>query len=360
MRSPTNGFIQPVYYLVITLVVLLLPAAIFAQPADTVITATKQIGHIEHYDSSLMFKLSLNDDIKNFLVHNNITTDLRPNDKNSLKLSASYRWLALSYSNAPKFIPGNDDDTLKGKTKATAFAFNFNFTHWIQAIAYNKVKGYYLENTADFEPGWNKGDAYIQFPDLVYTGFSGQTAYKLNENFSFNALSTQTERQLKSAGTLMPALLYNYYIVDDKTKLTGQNSSQKSNNFELLLGAGYFYTYVFKKEFYISAGVLPAAGFITTKLLTRTPAGEETTHYTNAIFRADGACALGYNGKRFFAGTQLMISDEAYNQDKTISLIVSDRLTYQVFLGYRFNAPGFLKRSVNKAEQTGSELIKGK
>jgi hypothetical protein len=177
------------------------------------------------------------------------------------------------------------------------------------------------------------------------------TAYKFNKNFSFNSLSVQTERQIKSAGTLMPWLMYNYYIVDDKTPLTGQNSSQKSNNFEALLSLSYFYTFVFKENFYVSAGAAAGAGMIFTKLFTRYPTEEVITQSNNAISRFEGAGALGYNGIRFFAGGQVIGSRESYGTKGTSAVTVHDRLIWQVFTGYRFNAPKFLKSAADKTAE---------
>jgi Domain of unknown function (DUF4421) len=178
-------------------------------------------------DQYLTFRVSMNNDVRGFVIKNVVRYDIKPNDKNLLKFSVNYRWFSFSYSTAPKFIPGNNDDELKGETKTRAYSLNFNFNHWIQGLSYNYVKGYYLNNTSIFVNPWVEGvDPYIQFPDLVYNNFSGRTAYKFNKNFSFNAIGPQTERQLISAGSFVPAIAYNYYTINDKTALTGQNSSQ--------------------------------------------------------------------------------------------------------------------------------------
>jgi len=350
---------SPAAFVSFLFMVTLFPVFIQAQPVDTIQKINPVNAYIENMNDYVNFRLSLNNDIKGFHVYNTVNYNLEPNDKNILRLSASYRWLSVAFGMAPKFIAGNDDDALKGETKTTAFSLNFNFNHWMQSLAYNKVKGYYLANKSAYPVSWQEGeDPYIRFPDLVYNSYAGQTAYKFNKNFSFSALSTQTERQLKSAGTFMPALIYSYYIVDDKTKLTGLNASQKSNNLEMLLAAGYYYSCVISKQYYISAGVTPAVGFITTKLITRSADGDIVTQYTNPVYRLDAVCSLGYNGERFFTGAQFLISDEGYKQNKTINVIVSDHFTYQFFVGYRLKAPRFLKQGLSNAEQTGEHILK--
>ncbi len=334
-------------------IIALLPMVALAQLPDSNKAKSVQSGYIESMSNYLAFKLSVNNHINGFEVRSTNTFEIEPNDNNSLKLSVNYRWFSFSYSYTPKFFPGNDDSDLKGKTKVSSYNFSFNFNHWVQSVTYEKVRGYYLDNTADYDPGFVEGtDPYVQFPDLYYTSYRGQTAYKFNNNFSFNALSVQTQRQLKSAGTLMPVLSYNYYIVDNRIPLTGQNSSQKSNNFETLLTLSYFYTYVFREKFYIAGGAGAGAGLIFTKLLTRLPSGNITTNSNHPITRIEGMGGLGYNARRFFIGAQLVANQESYDQKgETTTVIVNNRLIYQVFTGYRFNAPKFLKSSVDKAEE---------
>jgi Domain of unknown function (DUF4421) len=330
----------------------LIHAVIHAQVADSSKMNEPESEYIESMNNYLAIKLSLNNNISGFILKSNVTYEIQPNDINVLRLSINYRVFSFSYGYSAKFIPGNDDDQLKGKTAVSSYNLSFNFDHWIQSLNYEKVKGYYLQNTGDFIPGWKEGvDPYVQFPELIYNSYRGQTAYKFNKNFSFNSLSTQTERQLKNAGTLMPVLSYNYYIVNDKTVLTGQNSSQKSNNFEALLSLSYFYTLIIHKNFYLSPGVAAGGGMIYTKLLTRTPTGELITKSNSPVFRFEGFGALGYNAERLFIGAQFLISRESFKQQGTTALSVNNRLIYQVFTGYRFNSPRFLRKTVDHAEK---------
>jgi hypothetical protein len=329
-----------------------------AQNADSAQKKSINTSYIEKVKPYLAIKLSANNDILQFLVKTNTKSDIRTNDKTVFKLSANYRWLSGSYSYTPGFIGGNKDNFFKGNTKARSFAFNFNFDHWMQELSYTKIRGFYLHNTADYDPNWQKGiDPYIQIPDLVYLGFYGQTSYKFNSNYSFNALNTQTERQLKSAGTFIPAFSYNYFIIDDRVKLTGTNSSQKSTNLSLLLSIRYNYTFVIKKNFYVAPGIQLGGGLITTRLLTRLPAGNIKTNYSNFIYRSEGSLAAGFNGKRFFTGAQIIVSGERHNESGGYNVITKDRVVYHVFAGYRLHAPKFLEKIVDKLDEKKAGLL---
>lgn len=149
----------------------------------------------------------------------------------------------------------------------------------------------------------------------------------------------------------MPVLSYNFYTIDDKTALTGTNSSQKSNNIETLLSLGYFYNFVMHGNFYVAAGGMAGAGPVFSKLLTRLPSGEITTHTTSPVFRFEGNLSFGYNSERFFAGAQLVGSRVSYTQEKTTNIVVNNRFIYQAFLGYRLGAPKKLKSVMDETEK---------
>ncbi len=323
-----------------------------AQSPDSIGLKAKN-NFIEKMDKYLAIKVSIDNDFESFEVKSDpFSTEISPNVQHSLNLAFNYRFLSFSIGFTPKFFPGNNDDNLKGKTNASSYNLNLFFSHWLQGLTFNSVKGYYLANTSDFVPDWKeKRDGYIRFPDLIYHGFHGFTAYKFNSDFSFKALNDQTERQLKSSGSLIAGLNYNYYIVDDKTKLTGQNSSQKSNNLEVLISGGYFYTFVFENNFYASIGAIPGAGLIYTKLLTRVPEGNFRNSYSNPIYRLEIQTAIGYNSSRFFSGLQFSLSRSWYNENNTSTIIIDQQLAYHLFMGYRFDAPVFLKKIVDKTER---------
>ena len=347
---------QKIYYIIL-IIFASVPLLLNAQTTDSSQTISPGNVYINKMDQFLAVKLSTSNDIKNFTVKNTTKYEINPNDKSILKLSANYRWLSGSVSITPNFLNGNNNDMLKGKTTTTAFALNLNFTHWSQTFSYARIKGFYLKNTADYIPNWKKGiDPYIQFPDLVYNGYAGQTAYTFNKNFSFNALSAQTERQLKSAGTFRPSVSYNYDLVDNKIVLTGQDSSQKSKNLQVLVSAAYYHTFVINKNFYFSAGLVPGIGIISTKFYNRQVSSTIITRYLNALYHSEITFAAGYNSERFFVGGQLTSATSNYDQHNISTFITTQGLTYQVFAGYRFGAPKFLKNALDKVEEKAKAL----
>ena len=305
------------------------------------------------YKSTLDYinlKFDIDSNNERFELNNNtFDYDIRPNVSSVSRLSLNYKFLSFSYSYIPKFIPGNNDDDLKGKTKGKSFGLNLNFNQWVQELKYGHVKGFYIENSGDFENPWIEGTTpYIQFPDLEVTSFSGSTSYKFNSNFSLKAISTQTEIQLKSAGSFIPGLLYSFYIIDNKS--SSQSSSQRSETYEILTNFGYYYTFVLNKNWYASAGISPSIGFSYTDLLTRLPQEYVYTHYSSAVYRINGKGGMGYNPERFFAGFEISAFRSFKDDTSPAVKLTTTNNAFQVFLGYRFKAPAKVKEFVKKIE----------
>lgn len=270
---------------------------------------------------------------------------LYPNTPNNLLLKINYEFISFGIQFAPDFLPGNGDKSIKGNTKSFQLETTLIFKHWFADLSYSKVKGFYLENTSDFNSSWVNGDVYIQFPDLHYDGFSISSGYINNSKFSFRSLTSQTERQLKSAGSFIPVFNVDYYVIDDKS--AGSNT-QKSNNIEMSVGPGYAKTFVVKEQFYFSLGLFSSLGYLNTKLLTRTPEENMITNQDNFIFRWEGKTGIGYNNDKFYTGIYANVSGTKYKQEKTTAINFETRVFYHLFFGIRLIAPDYLERKMTK------------
>lgn len=336
------------------LVLLLNSMALFGQ-ADSLMSAGKiaAIKYIEKADTLISVKLNINNEFEYFKQQgDNFLYDIRPNISLSSKLSFSYRYISFGIGFTPKFIPGNNDNEEQGKTKAVAFGLAINASHLIQELKAGRIEGFYLHNSADFDPGWEAGeDPYLQLPDLVMTSIRGSTAYKFTPDFSLKAISSQSEIQLKSCGSFIPSLSYNYYVIDNKSDVSGQQSSQKSNNFEALVNTGYFYTLVMNSSFYLSAGINPGIGFDYTYLTTRFAEGNQYSSYTDMVLRSQEKVGLGYNSRKLFAGAEFSITHSLRNMNQTSVKLEAKRIYFQVFLGYRFKAPRLIRHETDVVKQ---------
>lgn len=321
---------------------------------DTLIQKQNVSNYILHFDTVFAVTLNTNSEIDYYTMKSEDNfIDIRPNISVSNKLSLSYRFINVGIGFTPKFYPGNNDDDLEGHTKAFSLGLNISKKHWLQEIKYAKVKGFYLHNTGDFRDDWVKGtDPYILFPEQEVKTYRGLTGYKFNPNFSINAISSQSEKQLKSCGSVITFLRYDFYQIDN-------NANQRSNNFTTTLTFGYMYSLVLGSKFYVSAGVFPGGGINYTKLFTTMQGQEFETNGTTGVFRLSGKSGLGYDNNKFFAGTQFSFTSELHKQDKTSTATNQlNRAYLQFFFGYRFNAPRLLKKETDAVKNLAPEIIK--
>jgi len=223
--------------------------------------------------------------------------DIRPNFNYVNLIGIDYRALSIFFSYVPP-IGGNNDQELKGKSSHTGFGFVFNSSRWLNRFHYSKVEGYYLENSEDFIPDFiNGATPYIQFDDLKITSYQGSHSYNFNPNFSFGAVSSQMAIQLKSAGSFIPGLFYNYFKVANRS-----GNGQRSKNLELIINTPYYYTHVINKKWYAGIGLIPGIGMHFTHLTTTIGNDDFETNYDGTLFRLKATLGLGYNSKTFYAG----------------------------------------------------------
>lgn len=346
-KNKTGQFQKKFLRLFLTLTfTLIYGGEIYSQVTDTIHNKIED-GWIEKMGDKIALDVSFNNSYEIFEVKtpdNKFT--LYPNTPNNLKLTTNYRFISLSFQFTPDFLPGNGDEDIKGKTKSFALGTSLIFKHWLFDLNYSKLRGYYLENTDDFIVQLD-GEPYIQFPDLNYKGINISSAYSTNSKFSMRSLTSQTDRQLKSAGSFLPSFNFRYYIIDDKTP---EETTQKSNNIEASIGPGYAYTFVLKEKFYLSLGGAANFGYLHTKLTTRQPNENVISNQDNFIFRWDGKTGIGYNGSRFYTGLYTTVSRTEYKQENTTAVNSETRVFYNLFLGIRIKSPNYLNRFMNKVE----------
>lgn len=300
--------------------------------------------YIAKFNNKITLKLGLNNTTEVFSVKSKVGDSyiLKPNPSQIIRCYFNYRLLSFFLSATPRFLPGNNDVAIKGKSKGFGLGFNFKLNRWFTELSFSENTGYYLENTKDFLPSWKQGDPYYQAPDLRITSFDGLIGFNSNRNHSLKAIWSQSECQLVSAGSLIPRLSFRYYITNDLSVGT----TQKSTNFQTLLGIGYQHTFVVAQKIYLMGSVTPSAGYIFTKLITRFPSGNQITYSTNTITQLDFRAGLGYNSRKYFYGAYLTAISERFSQANSNALNSNGQLFFQVFAGIHIKPPTLLQKYV--------------
>ena len=340
--------------IVLPLMFILLPLAIFGQNLEKPgKSKVDTIQYYSKYDTLINIKLSgYNLDERFTLEGKGFHYKIQPNFTLKTKIFFSYKFLSFAIAFAPKFIPGNSDSDLKGKTSTFTFNMNVITRHWVQYLQFNHTKGFYLKNTADYqEPGWQEGvDPYIQFPDLRVYAFRGATSYLINSKFSLKAVLTQTEVQQKSTGSFMPSLIYSYIRINNQSDDPAQTTSQKSDNLEILAAIWYMHTFVIYKKWFISGGLAPSVGYSFTKLTTYMGSDSYISHYNNPVLKINEQASIGFNTHRFFAGAVVVANQTMQNQGDNPIKQKTLYTTFHAYIGYRFGAPKPIRKTFSRAE----------
>jgi hypothetical protein len=276
---------------------------------------------------------------------------LSPKETDQFYFGLDYSLLYLYYSFTPKVFNLNKEDTIKGKSTRLTFGTGFSFKQWQINLDYQSIKGYYLHNTNEFIPGWTKGDAYIQFPGLRTIQAGGQVGYNFNEKFSISSLTSGKEQQLKTVITFFPILSYWHIKMKDETT----DSVQKANNVltvnnDVNLMLPVAMNIVFAKNFYVAAFAGPVIGVELYKANAYDENGNALTTSGTRIstgYYARGS--IGYTGKNFFAGIDAVT--RYYEHQQQSQKFSKNSYGIQVYLGTRFDPPGFLKKTVKWLEK---------
>lgn len=317
--------------IVISLFSIAFQAQTYAQSGDS----TTIISYVD----KLSYGIDLSTDITEYVLHND-DTNLRLVSNNDLKLTIgmNYKFVNLSFGFSPGFLPGNDDDELKGSSSFTEYKANLFPGRFVQNLFFRRMKGFYVENTQDFFPQWDEGtDPYFQFPDLKSIEWGGYTGFVLNENFSLRSLLSRQEWQLESSGSFVPALRYDF------TKLTNTfqegGSYGKENQVDLRADLGYYYNWVVSPKVniapYIRAGIGPKISKYTLDGVV-----DKNTYFVTDY---GGGIQLGYNTDKLYMGFRGNFNGFTY-KDQDDNEIANNLWHGLFYIGYRFEAPEKLKK----------------
>lgn len=304
---------------------------------------TRDSSYFKSYVSKFIVKLNFDSQASDFLLTDAEIdeVELRTNTFSRVNLSLDYDWIGIGVGFEPEFLKPNGEEDRKGDSSFSEIGIRFFLKNWVQDLRYTYVRGFYVENTEDIIPGWNPDtDPYIQFPDLQTITYKGSTAYVFNNNFSIRNVTYNTEWQLKSAGSFVPSLRYNY----NRISFSNEGIKQFENNFNFSLIASYYYTWVIGRHWYVAPEVSPGLGVRFTNSGAEGRFDREKN--TTVPLLLDGALQLGYASERWIFG--INFSFQTTYLESGLYSQREDRFFGRIYLGYRFNAPGFIDRPMKK------------
>ena len=288
-------------------------------------TSTKS-EYVNNFSNKISARLSLINNSNSFYFNdkeNNINYALEPNKQDYIGVSVLFRSLELDFGFSPEFLPSNKDNN-----DSKLFTLNFRMFHrqWMQTFDYYDQRGFYYVTD----------DVKLNLPGVKSLKIGGSTSYIFNKKFSFRAISSQNEWQIKSAGSFMPRLYY-YYT---KYNYKEDNINEKAYSYDIAIAPSYHYSFVFKKNLLLSLG-----GSVGIGLNYNSNLGNEDL--TSLLYEGSGRAAISYNSKTFFGGINYSIIVLENHIDR-ISRQDDEIVFLEFYFGYRFKAP---KKWVKSADR---------
>lgn len=310
-----------------------LPLLCFSQETEEDIVYKKETEYKVSYPNRItgrLFYVNTSNSLEVKDRDSDASFNLEPNKQDRIGASVSFRGITASYSYAPNFLAENKDNK-----ESKLFTLNFRTffgNHFMQTLDVYSEKGFYISDD----------NQSIYLPKTKNFKIGGGTSYIWNENFSFRAITSQDEKQLKSIGSFIPRIIYFYSKFNLKSDLGNQPIDEDYTSFDIAFAPSYYYNFVPTKNLLLSAGVSAGIGLNYSKYENE---DSLTTLLTELNFRG----SVTYDIDNFYFGSHY--SYLILNHDADRSSRVVDNIPYfQIFVGYRFKAPKSLVEFADKMQ----------
>jgi len=234
----------------------------------------------------------------------------RTNTNFILGVGINYRRLAFNLGLNFPFI--NDDDALRGETKYLDFQGHYYKPNYTLDLWLSRYKGYFLFNSAAVTTQSSLDKSFLIRPDMVNTNFGISVMHVFNsKRYSFRAAFAHDEWQKKSAGSFLLGSDINVVAIKGDSSFVpktindpdffDQYQLDRVLIYNLSMNAGYAYTLVLKKHFFIAVSVSGSIGISHTTLESDLVSQQETNGITHN-FNLNVKAAIGYNSAKYFVG----------------------------------------------------------
>ncbi|MCK4406103.1 MAG: DUF4421 family protein [Bacteroidales bacterium] len=296
---------------IILLILILCDFKVSASEKDTLKSSKLNPEYIADYKDLLTARFYLLSESICFTINpTNFGKEInyRPNIDIKNGIAGFYKWFGLGLAVKNPFSSNKND--IKGKSKVIDLRINAYGNAIAAELSFQDYRHFYIENADDIFQSWNTGDKYPQRPDMHIFSTSAILYYIFNyKKHSIRASYIQNERQKKSSGSimLMPSFIYLKLSADssiipqtiiDKYNIDPNEQIIKGVFFTYGLSAGYSYTVVFLKYFYINFSFIPGMFLQTYKYDTEE--GVNKSEEVSLLWLSRGA--LGYNSDKFYVG----------------------------------------------------------
>lgn len=182
-----------------------------------------------------------------------------PNNPVKLGLGISWKNSILSVSGGYGF--GFLRDKNLGKTKSLDLQYHHYDRKFIFDFFMQRYKGFYMEND-------NAPNEYELYPDLSLQQYGMNAQYIFNnKKFSYKAAFVQNEKQVRSAGSLLVGVGIFLTKMQSEGSLI-YNEKDYFDNFQFGVNAGYAYSWVINKHWFVNGSLTTGINFGSEKIST--------------------------------------------------------------------------------------------
>lgn len=259
----------------------------------------------------------------------------RPEYGINLGIGFAYKWIAMDFA----FNFGIKEDVdLKNSETFNIQARVFSSRQFIEGYIQ-----YYYGHKLDHLAGLNYylGDLPEIREDVRTISFGLQYLYAFDyDKFSLKAPFVLNEAQRKSMGSPILGASFDFFNLDSDSSIVPHALKDYfSQELQLTdisvisfaINLGYMYTFVWKKNFFLTLGLIPGLNFN----LGDSRSEERNKIKWNVSYKIKTMNALGYNARKFYAGIQLVGDFNNVYIEKKKSVLFSNG-NLKLFVGYRF------------------------
>ncbi len=243
------------------------------------------------------------------------------------------------------------------------FAFNLTFSSWTEEkseitssdlfdfqIRMHSSKQY-IEATLQYYYGYklsavsshysNISDEFKAREDMRSIHLNLQYLFAFNySKFSLKAPFIFNETQQKSAGSVVTGAAFTMYVFDADSSIVPNSISDSFdsklqlrdfNSVGISVNLGYMYSFVAKKQFFYTIGIIPGLDLNTGDYFVNS----RLTMDPNLSFRVKLMNSLGYNGDKIYTGIQFIGNAFSVRLDKKLKANIGYGKLGFIF-GYRF------------------------
>lgn len=279
----------------------------------------------------------------------NYNATFRPNTTLNMGVGATYKWATLNLAYGFGFL---NPERGRGKTKYLDLQFHSYGRKFIADVFGQFYRGFYLTSKSTNNPATE----YYLRPDLYVNQVGASVQYILNhKKFSYRASFLQSEWQKKSAGTFIFGVeVYGGRVKADSTIIpTMVNNEEADRDIQLLRffefgpNAGYAYTWVIKKHFFLTGSASISLDYGVNTISDKNGKTKANGISPNTFLRFFG----GYNSDRWAISLIYVTNGVSLATESIERQIILNTGNFRVNYIYRFAPSKKAKRLLNVVDQ---------